>query len=519
VEAHKTIIFDMNDPDLSGLEIEILRRAGAQTVVVVPMVYGDDVLGTISLSHSRRDAYANVDLPLLERVAQLTVVAVQNTRLFNQLSQRAMQLQTAAQVSQAATSILNLDQLLTETVELIRDRFNLYYVGLFLVDESTGWAVLRAGTGEAGRIQLERGHRLRIGSESMIGWCVANSQARIALDVGEEATRFKNPYLPETRSELALPLISRNQTIGALSVQSTSQSAFSQEDITTLQTMADQLANAIQNTRFFEQTRQALAETEALYLASAELNTAQSYEDILEVLRRHTLLGQDAQNLSLNLFDRPWTTEETPEWIDVAARTSQLLPSHGTQEGRDPRVGGGEVVNPRYPLSAFPSADRLLHPDTPTLIEDIASNPQLDDQARALYQQRFGAKSAIFIPLVFGGQWIGFISGIYQQATTFPEPEVRRLIALCSQAAAAVQSLRQLQRIQTRARREALIREITSKVRASTDLEAILQTTVAEVSRALGTFHGAIRLSTPGNADGDHISLIRTDASDNGGQQ
>jgi GAF domain-containing protein len=369
--------------------------------------------------------------------------------------------------------------LLEQAVELIRERFRLYYVGLFMVDARNESAVLQAGTGEAGRTQLEQGHRLEIGGESMVGWCVANGQPRIALDVGEEAIHFDNPVLPETRSELALPLISRGETIGALSVQSTSPAAFSREDVTTLQTMAGQLANAIQNARFVEQTQEALAETEALYVASSELNSAQSYEDVLANLRQHTLVGHGAQNVSLNLFDHPWTDGRVPEWIEVLARWTQLLP---------------DAVSPRYPLSAFPSADQFLRPDLPTLIEDVVGDPRLDDHTRALYLDRFGAKSTIFVPLVVGGQWIGFVNAIYQEATTFPAMEVRRLIAISNQAAVAVQGLRQLQEIQARARREALIREITGKIRATTDLDTILQTTVAEVSKALGTSHGAIRL-------------------------
>jgi GAF domain-containing protein len=97
----------------------------------------------------------------------------------------------------------------------------------------------------------------------MVGWCVANKQARIALDVGEEAVRFENPLLPETRSEMALPLIVRGQVIGAMTVQSTQESAFSDEDVAVLQTMADQLAVAIENARLFEQA-QTRAERERL---------------------------------------------------------------------------------------------------------------------------------------------------------------------------------------------------------------------------------------------------------------
>jgi GAF domain-containing protein len=96
-----------------------------------------------------------------------------------------------------------------------------------------------------------------------VGWCVANKQARIALDVGEEAVRFENPLLPETRSEMALPLIVRGQVIGAMTAQSVQEAAFSDEDVAVLQTMADQLAVAIENARLFEQA-QKRAERERL---------------------------------------------------------------------------------------------------------------------------------------------------------------------------------------------------------------------------------------------------------------
>jgi PAS domain S-box-containing protein len=188
--------------------------------------------------------------------------AAERERLLADLVQRSNQLQTAAEVSHAATGILDTEELTQQVVDLVQARFGLYYVGLFLVDragewtdEPGTWAVLRAGSGVAGQQMLSVGHRLEIGGESMIGWCVANQQARIALDVGEEAVRFDNPYLPETRSEMALPLIARGQAVGAMTVQSEEQAAFSDEDIAVLQTMADQVANAIENARLLEETQ------------------------------------------------------------------------------------------------------------------------------------------------------------------------------------------------------------------------------------------------------------------------
>jgi PAS domain S-box-containing protein len=205
-------------------------------------------------------------------ITERKLAEAERERLLTVLENRSKQLQTAAEVSHAASSILDVDELIQQVVDLVQKRFDLYYAGLFLVDE-TGersgeagkWAVLRAGTGEAGRHMRQAGHKLEVGGQSMIGWCIANQQARIALDVGEEAVRFENPWLPETRSEMALPMIARGQAIGAMTIQSTQEAAFSAEDIAVLQTMGDQVANAIENARLFEAGRSALAEVEATH--------------------------------------------------------------------------------------------------------------------------------------------------------------------------------------------------------------------------------------------------------------
>jgi PAS domain S-box-containing protein len=198
-----------------------------------------------------------------------------------ELERRSIQLQTAAEVSRAASSILKPNELIQQVVNLVRERFDLYYAGLFLVDERGEWAVLRAGSGEAGRVQLEQAHKLEIGGDSMIGWCVAHAQARISQDVADEATRFVNPLLPDTRSEMALPLNSRGRVIGAMTIQSTLERAFSEDDISVLQTMADQLANAIDNARLFEERSERAQELAALNLIAAAVSRSIELQDLL----------------------------------------------------------------------------------------------------------------------------------------------------------------------------------------------------------------------------------------------
>ncbi len=196
-------------------------------------------------------------------------------------SRYGLQLTTAAEVSRAASSILDPARLLPEVVNLIRDRFNFYYVGLFLLDESEEYAVLRAGTGEAGHQMLEMGHKLKVGGTSMIGWCTAHGKARITLDVGKEAVRFDNPLLPGTRSEMALPLISRGRVIGAMTIQSTQSAAFSEEDITVLQTMADQVANGIENARLFKEAQERAEELAALNTIASAISRSLELQDLL----------------------------------------------------------------------------------------------------------------------------------------------------------------------------------------------------------------------------------------------
>ncbi len=171
------------------------------------------------------------------------------------LNRYTIQMEVAAGVASATTSILELDRLLASAVEMIRERFELYYVGIFLVDARGEWAILRAGTGEVGRQMLQHGHKLAVNGNSMIGWCLSHGETRIALDANKETTRFKNPWLPDTHSEGAIPLIARGRTIGAITVQSSRVNAFSEQDAAVFRILADQLANALENARLFSELR------------------------------------------------------------------------------------------------------------------------------------------------------------------------------------------------------------------------------------------------------------------------
>ena len=178
-----------------------------------------------------------------------------------ELEHRTHLLEATADVASEAASILDFNQLAREVVHLISDRFGFYHAGLFLIDEKGEWAVLQAASSEGGQRMLARGHRLRVGREGIVGYVTGMGKARVALDVGEDAVYFDNPDMPETRSEMALPLMARGEIIGALDVQSKHPQAFNDENVTVLQTMASQIALTISNARLFQQVQESL-ETE-----------------------------------------------------------------------------------------------------------------------------------------------------------------------------------------------------------------------------------------------------------------
>jgi GAF domain-containing protein/HAMP domain-containing protein len=219
-------------------------------------------------------AFNAMTVQLRELIENLEAQIAERTR---DLERRSTYLEAASEVGRAAASILKTDRLVRQVVELIQYRFDLYYVGLFQLDEKGEWAVLRAGTGDAGRALLARGHRIKVG-EGMIGWSIANAQPRIASEVDEDAVRQATSELPDTRSEAALPLRSRGQVLGALTVQSDQSGFFDEDTLTVLQTMADQVALALDNARLFADRQSAI---EAQRRAYGQI----SHEAWVELLR------------------------------------------------------------------------------------------------------------------------------------------------------------------------------------------------------------------------------------------
>ena len=275
-----------------------------------------------------------------------------------ELSVRSEQLKAIADVARSLATLRETEKLLPAVTALINQRFGFYHVGIFLLDTSKEYAILSAANSEGGKNMLARGHRLKVGQQGIVGYATYSGKPRIALDVGEDAVFFNNPDLPDTHSEVALPLMFGNEVIGALDIQSTESNAFSQDDIEIFSVLADQVSVAIQNTRSLEQAQRTLQELEI----TSRQSTRQEWERFSETIKTkgyrydgikpeplykapktkdqkdiHTvpvqLRGQTLGRLKLRRSDasHKWTDDElaiiesTAERVAIALESARLL--------------------------------------------------------------------------------------------------------------------------------------------------------------------------------------------------
>ncbi len=227
------------------------------------------VLGFIStLAGKRQDQMKELNQQLKERENDLLVEHQELEKRVNErterLTRKTEQLRSASYIARQTAEIQDLGAILNNVANLVTDQFGFYHTGIFLVNETGDQVILQATSSEGGRQMIERGHALMIGTQGIVGFVAAQKKSRIALDVGADAVFFNNPYLPMTRSEAAIPLLIRNKLLGVLDIQSDKPQAFTTEDLDVLETLADQVAIAIENTRLLDESQATLLQLEAL---------------------------------------------------------------------------------------------------------------------------------------------------------------------------------------------------------------------------------------------------------------
>jgi signal transduction histidine kinase/CheY-like chemotaxis protein len=440
-------------------------RAGAQQVGaghldhVIHVETGDEIQ---DLAESFNQMAANLrasQAELEQWGRQLEAKVEERTRELaeasTQMRRRALQLEASAEVARAIASVRDLDILLPQVTQLISERFGWYHVGIFLLDQGDAYgsvgeyAVLRAANSPGGQRMLARGHRLKVGERGIVGYVTHTGQPRIALDVGQDAVFFDNPELPNTRSEMALPLTVGGRIIGALDVQSVEAAAYDDEDVALLRILADQVAIAIDNSRLFEQTQRALEEVRTVHRQYIQREWTKVTAE------RHDLVGEYRRS-GIPLLDDPWP----PEMVEALSRgesvvrhPSTVTPPAGTSQTRGSSESAGE-------------SDLLLGDD------GSGGN---------------GSRgAALAAPIKYRDQVIGVLdleeAGELRQWT---EEEIALVQAISDQVGLALENARLFADTQRRAEQLSTINRIGLSINSDLDLSGVLNALYEAIRRIL----------------------------------
>jgi signal transduction histidine kinase/CheY-like chemotaxis protein len=439
----------------SGLgEVSVLQLGRVARHFCLKHLQGDRCLAALDTIETY---YSAVMQGFVQGLKAITLEEQERIRsaLQRTLSRYAVQMEVAADIARAATSILDLTELLQTAVDLIRERFSLYYVALFLSDKDNRWATLQASAGESGQVMLRRGHRLKVGGDSMVGWCVAQGAARIALDVGEKAISFDTPLSTDVHSEMVVPLIAHGRVIGAMALQSRLVGAFSDHDVTVMRITADQLGNAIENARLFQERERRITELAILNEMGQALSSALEFEDLLETVHQQVSRLFDTTNFAIATCE-----EGSDVWV---------LPYHLEHNRR--RVAS------QHPVGSDLIGYIIRNRQAVLLANRREREAFLEHEGISSLEKQ--AKSWLGVPLVAADKVVGVMSiHSYDHDDLYSAQDLAIFSTIAAQAAIAIENARLYKQVR---------QELIERKRAAEELQKAKE--VAEsASRAKSTF-------------------------------
>ncbi len=348
---------------------------------------------------------SNLENRVEQRTADLGLRTSDLEQAKIQIEKRARQLETIAEISRFISVEKDQEKLLPLITQTISESFGFYHVGIFLLDENGKYALLRASNSSGGQVMLRRQHKLEVGQTGIVGNVTFSGKPRVALDTGADAVFFNNPDLPDTKSEMAVPLTARGKIIGALDVQSTESNAFADEDVSILSLLADQVAIAIDNVRLLEEAQNALSESQSIfteYLANA------------------------------------WQKKST-----------------SAVTGYRQTLAGGKVIT-----------------------ANMAKEESRETENKG---------KTLAIPIQVRDQVIGILNvQANSDDKSWNKDEVNIVQAVAERLGLALDNARLFEETSTRASRERLVSDITTKIRGTNDPQEMVKTAMEELQRALG---------------------------------
>jgi GAF domain-containing protein len=324
--------------------------------------------------------------------------------------------------------------------------------------------VIREATGEAGAQLKRASHKLAIGSKSVVGFVAGHGEPLIVNDVTRDSTYYPNPLLPETRAEAALPLKVGDRIVGVLDVQSKQSYAFSDDNLRTLQILADQLAIAVVNTELFAETQEHLAQHRLLHHITTTAASGTTLDEALQSAVNGLQVTLGGDRVSILLADREKKVLEVKAAVGYASAVYQL---------RVP-VGSG--------ITGWAAAHRRTLRVNNVLLDTryIEGSPN--------------TRSEMAIPLLYRSELLGVLNVESEQPAAYAENDEELLGTLGGSLAAIIANARLLEQIRAQAERERILFEISDKIRRTTDMETILSTTASELTRAIGANSAKIRV-------------------------
>ncbi|HET90307.1 MAG TPA: GAF domain-containing protein [Chloroflexi bacterium] len=455
------------------------------TMIVEPLYFKDTPLGfaVFEVGTHQGEIYEALRSHLSSALQSALLVQEleDRTRMLQEvnyaLQRRAIHLETSAEVARAITSIFDVDILFRKAVNLIRDRFGFYHAGIFLLDETGEWAVLREATGEAGAQMKAQEHRLAVSETSMVGWTAFNREPRITLYAEEDAVRFANPLLPHTRSEMTLPMMIGERLLGVLNVQSTEEAAFDEDDVRALQSMANQVAVAIENARQVSDETRLLEAASPIYRLSRDLAQVTTVEAVADAII-NSVAETGADGCTVVEFE-----------LSRSGDPVALLYRGVWRRNREVQFQPGM----RLPIEESPFPLEMI--STLWTAADVERDELLPASAREVFMKT-GVQALANIPLHVRNQIIGQVVVLRNTSGPFSEVAMRLYEALSDQAAVALERAQLWEEAQRRAEHEQLIGEISDHMQRAADIESLLRIAATGLNKALGGSRAFVRLRT-----------------------
>jgi GAF domain-containing protein len=432
-----------------------------------PLVVGGEAVGAIIIQDLiKEQRFTQDDLRFLTSLSAQVGGAIYNTRLLENARRRALQLQTVAEISREVSSSLIVDNLLRQAVHLAVERFNFYHAAVFLLDPAKEYAVIREATGEAGAQMKRAGHKLAVGSKSIVGIVSKNKEPLVVNDTSKDPNYYANPLLPDTKAEAALPLRVGDQVIGVMDVQSIRAYVFTEENMKILQILADQMAVAVVNSELFAEAQERLSQHRLLHHVTTAAASSTSIEEALNSAVQGLQVTLGGDQIAILLSDKEQKS------LDVRASIG-----YPNEESAKLKIPFGVGITGW--VAAHRQAQRVN--DVTKDSRYIAVNSKI--------------RSELAIPLIYRNEVLGVLNVESPRIAAHTENDEEMLGTLAGSLAAIIAHSRLLEQFRNQVDRERMLYEAINKIRRTSNSGKILSIASDELVKALSARSVSIQVN------------------------